>query len=330
VSKVALVKGDNRYDNITQALDLVSDEIEFSRKIVIKPNFTSVTNQLAATHVDAVRAVLDYIKKQTNGQENQEIVVAEGTGNETADSMIGFQNYGFFDLAQHYNVSFIDLNKDETVEVKMLNSRFDTMSIRLAKTVVDAECLISICPPKTHNNVLYTGALKNIASGAVVRKQRWLLSRLFRWVGWMSKLVGDDKLKLHQGYQAMNLNLYQLATIIPPSLSIIDGFEAMQGNGPVQGDKLDLRVAVAGIDFLACDTVASWLMGIDVSKIGYLSYCEQAGLGEADIFGIDILGDKLEDCMMPALPHYKWEEQIDWEVVDHGRYLKWLSALASA
>jgi uncharacterized protein (DUF362 family) len=328
VSKVALVKGDNRYDNITKALNLISDEIEFGPRIVIKPNFTSVTNQLAATHVDAVRAVLDYIKKHTKGQENLEIVIAEGAGSH--NSMLGFQNYGYLDFAEHYNVSFVDLNKDETVEVKMLNSRFDTMPIRLAKTVVDASYLISVCPPKTHNNVLYTGALKNIVSGAVVRKQRWLLSRLFKSMGWLSKLIGDDKLKLHQGYQAMNLNLYQLATIIPPSLSIIDGLEAVEGNGPVQGDKLDLGVAVASIDFLACDTVASWLMGIDVSKIGYLSYCDQAGLGEADIFSIDIVGDKLEECMAPAKPHYKWEEQLDWEVVDHGRYLKWLSALASA
>jgi uncharacterized protein (DUF362 family) len=146
----------------------------------------------------------------------------------------------------------------------------------------------------------------------------------------LGRIFGDDKLKLHQGYQAMNLNLYELATLIPPQLSIIDGLQAVQGNGPVHGDELDLGVAVASIDFLACDTVASWLMGIDVYQIGYLAYCQQAALGQADIFEIDVVGDNLEDCMMPAKPHYNWEEQLNWKVIDSERYLKWLSVLTSA
>ena len=323
MSKVALIKGHDRYTNVAEALSLIVDEIDLGEKIVIKPNFTTVKRQLAATHVDAVRATLDFLSERTSN----EIVIAEGTS--SADAMTGFKNYGYLELAQAYNVRFTDLNRDETVEVRMLNSKFDVIRIRIAKTLADADYRISICPPKTHNDVLYTGVLKNIVSGAVIRKQRWFVSGLLRWFGWFSRLIGDDKLKLHQGYQAMNLNLYELATIIPPHLSIIDGYQAMEGNGPVYGDAIDLGVAVASTDFLACDTVASWLMGIDVNQIGYLAYCEQAALGEANIFNIDMVGDKLEDCLMPAKPHYKWEEQLNWKVIDHERYLKWISALTS-
>jgi len=318
---VALIKGHDRYTNVAEALSLVVDEIKLGEKILIKPNFTTVKRQLAATHVDAVRAVLDFLAQRTSN----EIVIAEGTS--SADAMTGFANYGYLELAQEYNVRFMDLNRDETVEVRMLNSKFDVIGIRIARTVVDADYRISICPPKTHNDVLYTGALKNMVSGAVIRKQRWLISGLLRWFGWLRRLIGDDKLKLHQGYQAMNLNLYELATVIPPHLSIIDGYQAMGGNGPVYGDAIDLGLAIASVDFLACDAVASWLMGIDVHQIGYLAYCEQAALGGADIFNIDILGDKLEDCFISAKPHYKWEEQLNWKVIDHERYLKWISAL---
>ncbi|MFC1978585.1 DUF362 domain-containing protein [Chloroflexota bacterium] len=318
---MALIKGHDRYTNVAEALSLIVDQIQLGDKILIKPNFTSVKRQLAATHVDAVRATLDFLVQRTSN----EIVIAEGTS--SGDAMAGFTNYGYLELAQAYNVRFIDLNKDEPVEIKMLDSKFDVIGIRIAKTVMDADYRISICPPKTHNDVLYTGALKNIVSGAVIRKQRWLISGLLRWFGWLRRIIGDDKLKLHQGYQAMNLNLYELATIIPPHLSIIDGYQAMEGNGPVYGDEIDLGVAIASTDFLACDTVASWLMGIDINQIGYLAYCEQASLGEANIFDINVVGDKLEDCQMPTKPHYKWEEQLNWKIIDHERYLKWISAL---
>jgi uncharacterized protein (DUF362 family) len=324
LSKVALIKGHDRYTNVAESLTLIGDEIDLGKKILIKPNFTSVDNQLVATHVDAVRATLDFLVQRTSS----EIIIAEGTSSGSA--MDGFQNYGYLELADRYNVRFMDLNKDETIEVRVLDSKFDTMGIRIAKTIVDADYRISICPPKTHDDVLYTGAIKNIVSGAVVRKQQWFISRLFKGSGWLGRIFGDDKLKLHQGYQAMNLNLYELATLIPPQLSIIDGLQAVQGNGPVHGDELDLGVAVASIDFLACDTVASWLMGIDVYQIGYLAYCQQAALGQADIFEIDVVGDNLEDCMMPAKPHYNWEKQLNWKVIDSERYLKWLSVLTSA
>jgi uncharacterized protein (DUF362 family) len=323
---VALIKGDDRYVNVAKALELIADEVGIGGKILIKPNFTSVKRQLAATHVDAVKAVLDFVTERTS----DEIIIAEGSGSGASGAMVGFKNYGYLELTQNYNVRFVDLNKDESVEVRVLNSKFDTIGIRIAKTVIDADYRISVCPPKTHDDVLYTGVLKNIVSGAVILREHWLISKLFGRIGWLSQIFGDDKLKLHQGYQAMNLNLYELATLIPPQLSIIDGLQAMGGNGPVQGEEIDLGVAVASVDFLACDSVASWLMGIDVDQIGYLSYCDQASLGQADIFNIEIVGNELEKCMMPAKPHYKWEEQLNWKVVDHRRYLKWLSALTSA
>ncbi|MFQ5812142.1 MAG: hypothetical protein ACE5I2_02960, partial [Anaerolineae bacterium] len=62
-SKVALIKGDDRYENIAQVLTLIEDGVDLSdkKRILIKPNFVSTRRQLAATHVEAVRAVLDWL-----------------------------------------------------------------------------------------------------------------------------------------------------------------------------------------------------------------------------------------------------------------------------
>ncbi len=68
-AKVCLVKGNDRRDNVYQALKKIEDEIFTSigeKKILIKPNFVITTRQLAATHVDAVRGILDFLKPQSS------------------------------------------------------------------------------------------------------------------------------------------------------------------------------------------------------------------------------------------------------------------------
>ena len=57
---VALVKGTDRYQNIAQALDLLGKEAVSGTRHVLKPNFVSTEVQLAATHREAARAVVDW------------------------------------------------------------------------------------------------------------------------------------------------------------------------------------------------------------------------------------------------------------------------------
>ena len=63
-STVALVQGNDRRMNIQNALTAIDEQIRpaLRRKkyVVIKPNNVSVTNQLASTHADALRGILDY------------------------------------------------------------------------------------------------------------------------------------------------------------------------------------------------------------------------------------------------------------------------------
>ena len=61
--RVAVVKGENRLENVRRALGLVRDDLVPKVKglVLVKPNFLSCTRQLAATHADAVRAVLEFV-----------------------------------------------------------------------------------------------------------------------------------------------------------------------------------------------------------------------------------------------------------------------------
>ena len=63
---------------------------------------------------------------------------------------------------------------------------------------------------------------------------------------------------------AMNYNLAIVAKHIRPSwgVAVVDGFEGMEGNGPVNGDPVSMQIALASPDFLAADRVAMETMGI--------------------------------------------------------------------
>ena len=72
------------------------------------------------------------------------------------------------------------------------------------------------------------------------------------------------------------------------------------------------RVCVASPDWLAADRVAVELMGIDFAKVGYLNYCAQARLGEADLAKIEILGPALKDYIKPYQLPRNIEQQLIW------------------
>jgi uncharacterized protein (DUF362 family) len=122
-----------------------------------------------------------------------------------------------------------------------------------------------------------------------------------------------DKPLIHgSGFRGINYNLFALAQPLHPHLSIIDGFDGMQGNGPVSGIAVDHRVAVVGLDWLAADRTAVELMGIDYAKVGYLNYCAQAGLGQGDLSRIEVVGERIADQIKPYKLSDNIEKQLVW------------------
>jgi uncharacterized protein (DUF362 family) len=331
-SKVALIKGDSRYDNIAKAMSLIEGDLRLDKVkgILIKVNFVSTTRQLASTHVEGVRVLLDFLRPRYDGP----VIIAEGS---SSDTFAGYRNFGYLELAAEYGVQLVDLNRDDWVWVQVYDRHLRPMELRAARSVVESDYRIAIGPPKTHDTVLVTLSLKNIVVGSMIRDVRRERSNsLLHAAGQIvpaslkeSPLVAgiktsvvqslnrSDKFALHQGYPAMNLNLYTLAKIIAPHLSVIDGYVGMEGNGPSHGDPVQLRLAIASTDFLAADAVAVRIMGFDVDDIGYLHYCKLGRLGKADREEIEVLGNcTVEECVRPFKPHPTHRRQLKWQIPD--------------
>jgi uncharacterized protein (DUF362 family) len=94
---------------------------------------------------------------------------------------------------------------------------------------------------------------------------------------------------------------------------VIDGFVAMEGNGPVHGNLIHLGAAVAGTDSIATDAVASYIMGFNPSDIGYLYYANNEGQGISELSKIDVLGASISDVQKLCKPHENYQIEMTWK-----------------
>jgi len=72
-------------------------------------------------------------------------------------------------------------------------------------------------------------------------------------------------------------------------------------------------VCVVSTDWLAADTVSAELIGVGIGKIGYLIYCAQAGMGQADLAKIEILGPALKDHIKKYKEPANMDKLLSWQ-----------------
>ncbi len=285
---VSLIRGNVRRDAVRRSCELISEEIRRGlngRQVVIKPNFVSTTVELAATHVDQIRGILDFFREFYG----KRIIIAEASAGDTRE---GYGNFGYLALTKEFGVDLVDLNEGPFESVRIKGGREKSITVRIARLLMDRNnYLVSAARLKTHDVVVVTLSIKNMAMGSIYR---------------------SDKALVHQGYALTNLNIAGLAGHVWPHLAVIDGITGMEGNGPTDGDPIDAGVAVASSDPLAADRIACEIMGVDFPKVGYLYHCGRMGMGESDLEKIDIRGQPLAACIMPFRLHSNVEEQYGW------------------
>jgi uncharacterized protein (DUF362 family) len=260
--------------------------------------------------------------------------------------MQGYERFGYYDLAKPYNVQFIDLNACETVTARIYDRRMRPCTVRLARPVVDSDFRISVGPPKTHNAVIVTLSIKNMVMGTLVnpslarsnsRSTESIIHPTSRLPGQREQRIPQvmqlarmalpgndhsDKMAMHQGFPMINLNMALLAPRVLPHLAVIDGFQGMDGSGPNNGDVVDWHTALAGLDSVAVDHLTAHLMELDPSRIGYLVYCRQMGLGIGELDQMDILGGLNPEAVRRVFrPHPDTQRQQAWHLPEAERLL---------
>lgn len=305
-SRVALTAGEDRADLAFQGLRAFSTSIAKaigSKRVMVKPNNVGIDRPLCASDAKNLEGILEFLKSIGK----TDVVIAESAaGGPTFD---GFANYGYNQLAAKYGAKLMDLDQEGFEVLHCFDETdFGPHPCRMSKVLLDPNTfIISAAKFKTHDRVVATLSLKNIVVGAPIKDTG------FRWGPGGKAGARNDKPVTHGGgFRGINYNLYALAPRLHPHLSVIDGYEGMEGEGPVGGTPVQHRVCVVSQDWLAADRVAVELMGIDFANVGYLNYCAQTGMGEADLAKIEILGPALKDHVKPYKLAKNLQDQLVW------------------
>lgn len=306
-SRVALVSGDDRRKNVTQAMLAIDDEIKAGlqnkKYVVIKPNNVSTSIQLAATNADALRGILDYLEPRFCGP----IMIAESGGNSAADTLQGFENFKYNQVASEHRaqkVSLVDLNREgKYVLLPVLDLDFHIQPVRLAARVLDPDAyVISSAMLKTHNVVVATMSVKNLVMGSPLKSP-----------------PGDpnpfnDKRLMHPAVRQAHANMLLVAQKLQPNwgMAVIDGFEGMEGNGPSNGTMVPSHIAIASTDLVAADRVGLEAMSINPDWVGYLSFAGRVGLGQYDLSKIEIVGPAIATVQRQYKLQDAIQHQLQW------------------
>jgi uncharacterized protein (DUF362 family) len=220
------------------------------KRVLLKPNLVEFSSHAPVnTHPIFVAAVREAF--HTLGA--SEVRIAEGPGHRrmTLDMASAA---GYFSNVPKFEKVFTDLNLDQVSEIR-LHQPFSTLStIYLPHTVLACDLLVSLPKMKTHHWTGATLSMKNLFGVVPGSVYGWPKNPL-HWAG-IDECIAD----LHY--------------LFPRQFCLVDGIEAMEGNGPILGTAKMAGVIVAGAHPPSVDATCCRIMQVDPQKIGYLKLVE--------------------------------------------------------
>jgi len=307
---VSIEKGKDPYSTTVRALNnLIEAGVKIPETAVIKPNLLHVDfDDCCNTRWEVCRVVADFAISQGS----KGLVCAEGsTSGQRGDTMKAFKICEYEKIDEISR--FIDLNLDDPGKWMKISSPGLSYEVELAlaKSVVGRN-IASVAKFKTHDCLGLTLTLKNMM-GAICQARRLDDNKVLA-VGRKSKIYmhgwgqrNPDKLPLETNIgpskAALAKNLVSLAYNVTPKLAIIDGIVAMEGDGPLDGERKELGLILASTDPVACDVVACDIAGFNSVETGYIYAAGKAGLGEYRLENIEIVGEAREKVKNNFKPH---------------------------
>lgn len=270
-SLVIVSKGDNPYETTKQILQIFPLPDLKSRKVLIKPNAARLASpgEGVTTHPLVVEAVIDYLKEK----EVANIVVGEscifGVNAQEAFRMTGMKG-----ISEKKKLKLIDLDQVDPMEMMIPGGKV-IKKIKVPGILKEIDFVISIPVMKTHMHTQVTLSIKNM-KGLLWRKEKARLHQL----------RCDESTT--RGYKTLDIAISDMASVLFPHLSIIDGTVGMEGMGPAYGRLKKMGMVLVGSNPLSTDAVATRLMGFDPEEVPHLKLSAERGLGEIRLKKISI------------------------------------------
>ena len=230
-SQVAVVDTKDRKTGVTSSIKALGMNPVKDKKVLIKPNFNTADETPGSTHNDTLVALVEEAWKMGA----KSVSLGERSYPATREVM---EQKGIYPLMEKLEVEIIDfddLDAKDWVEFKPKDSHWQN-GFRIARPIIEAECLIMTCCLKTHQfGGVFTMSLKN--SVGVVPTSR-------HGYKYMSELHSSP----HQRKLIAEIN-----APFKPDLIVLDGIDAFVDGGPATGTRAQGNVFLASPDRVAID-----------------------------------------------------------------------------
>lgn len=262
------------FQNIKDSLSKLDLSCVNDKKVLVKPNIgrSASPGRGYNTHPEAIAAVLEVMKDAGVS----DIAVGESplVGVNTFEA---FEKGGVTEVARKYNATLIDLDATSPVLKEIMNGRV-LSDTKICSAIYDYDLLISVPVAKTHMHTGVTLGIKNM-KGCLYRHEKVKYHQL--------EYLGKEYPE-----KTLDSAIADLATILLPDLTVIDGYIGMEGLGPSGGDAIQSDFAVASWNPMGADIVGCLLMGLNPKEIAYLRLISERMNFSIDPSDYNILPDE--------------------------------------
>ncbi len=286
-SRVSIIRATSYSANLVDIVRRILIEHQVAvagKRVLLKPNLVEFSPSAPInTNPVFVAAVSDAF----HSLGAREILIAEGPGHRRMTLDMASEA-GYFSAIPGFEKNFTDLNLDDVSRVRLRNPFSSLSELYLPHTVLGCDLLVSLPKMKTHHWTGATLSMKNLFGVVPGGVYGWPKNPL-HWAG-IDECVAD----LHY--------------LFPRQFCLVDGIEAMEGNGPILGTLKNAGVIVAGDHPPSVDATCCRMMEIDPNKIGYLRLvARRSGWNNASI---EQIGERIESvktrfALLPALEHFR-------------------------
>ena len=195
-------------DKLLEPFEGIRSFVSPGQKVLLKPNLLSAKSpeRAVTTHPHLIQVIAEKVIEAGG-----EPVIGDSPGGAIRGVKRVWDNTGIMEMA---SAARLDLVNFETSGIEEIIS--GEYHFYISKAVLEADVIINLGKLKTHTLTLLTCGVKNIF-GVIPGFRKSELHKIFPKPG---------------EFAAMLVELYKL---ISPSLTIVDGILAMEGNGPSSG-----------------------------------------------------------------------------------------------
>jgi len=239
-SRVTLVNTEDRKSGVVSSLKTLNINPVKNKDVLIKPNFNTADRVPGSTDNETLVALVEEVWNMGA----KSISLGERSFPPTRQVM---EQKGVIPLMEKMDVRLIDfddLDKKDWVAFKPKDSHWSN-GFRIARPILDAECLVSTCCLKTHQ------------FGGVIT----LSLKLHVGVVPTTRHGYEYMTQLHSSPHQQKM-IAEINAPFSPTLIVLDGIDAFVDGGPMEGQRVKGDVMIASTDRIAIDAVGTALLKV--------------------------------------------------------------------